>query len=888
MSKKIKNNVIVSFFIILALFLFVNAFFAIEKNVNNGKSARITADIPANTLRVHYQRTKGDYDNFTLWLWLDTTWTATNPSWPNGLDFAGKDDFGVYFDVPLNPTAASIGFVPVNKTIGDDSKDAGDHIFQFLSYKEIWVFQEDPTCYVSKEKGQPKGIVNGQISGNTTLELTFVNIDSVKVSDFTVTDKDKNPINPTSVSAINNGKCTLTISSTDYKTKAPYNLTYEGKVITLKTGPALLDVFAYEGNDLGASYSSSSTTFKLWAPMATWVKLTLYDKDNQASLVKNNAGFGTDVSGDILMQKGSGSESGVWSVKINGDMKGYFYQFKVKNEDIPEKLCLDPYAKSMAAFYLDTNGKISTGAPDDDKIGKGAIIDLADTNVAGLDYAWKTSSDFNNYYKQREDAIIYEVHVRDFTSFWGVNTAGTTSTEVNKPSDTLGTYKAFITNLPYLKKMGYTHIQLLPIMNFLYGDETNKALEPEIKGKDCNYNWGFDPHHYFTPEGMYATDAVNPNTRVKELKELIHAIHQNGMGVVLDVVYTHMAKYETLGDIVPMYYCFVKDGQIVGGFGNNLATTHKMPQKLMVDSVKYWLSEYKIDGFRFDMMGDGTDESIMEVYREASKINDKVLLIGEGWRTFAGEGNASDRGADQDAMNKINDGSQSIYSGISWTNYSGVGVFSDEFRNLMKSGFGSETTPRFLTGGEIDTENLFKGIKGQPTNFNTASHSVNKGSVDDPGQVVQYIAAHDNETLHDVIMMHLKKDPRAGENEELIHKRIRMGNLVLLTTQGIAFMHAGQELGRTKSFGSNTGSGPKVRYVEFDNGEELAISRDSYDSSDFINQINWSFIEEGKPGKKTMEYTKGLIKLRKSTDAFRLGTKSKVSSNVTIIKPILD
>ena len=550
---------------------------------------------------------------------------------------------------------------------------------------------------------------------------------------------------------------------------------------------------AYTGDDLGYTYSSGATTFKVWAPAANSVKLTIYKASNQAQSAASE--FGSDASGDIVMTKGV---SGVYSVTVNGDLKGYFYQYKVTNSDGIERLCLDPYAKSMAAFYVGSDGKVVSGALDNDIVGKGAIIDLADTSVTGLNFAQNTSTPFANYYKKREDAMIYEVHIRDFTSFWGVKPSGTTSTEVSKPAETLGTFKAFIKNLPYLKKW-VIHIFSSTYNEFWYGDESNKNIETVVKGENNNYNWGFDPHHYFTPEGMYATDEKNPITRVKELKELIHAIHENDMGVVLDVVFTHMAKANFLNDIVPKYYFFMKNDNFVGGFGNNLATTHKMAQKLMVDSIKYWLNEYKVDGFRFDMMGDGTDESIMEVYREAAKINPSVLMIGEGWTTFAGEGNPSDKGADQNAMNKINDGTHPIYSSITWSDYSGVGVFSDEFRNLMKSGFGSETTPRFLTGGVINLDTLFLNFKGQPKNFNTKEYSyTDRDSANDPGQVVQYISAHDNETLHDVIMMHTEKDPSDANNEELIHKRIRIGNTVLYTIQGIVFQHAGCELGRTK------------------------------------------------------------------------------------------
>ncbi len=880
MGRKLKEKIFLSLTFFMVLFTFVNAQPDTQKWQNKNAQS-ITSTRAASTLIVHYQRTKKDYTNYTLWLWEDTSFTG---SWPFGLDFSSTDDFGVVFNVPLKDNAQKIGFVPVDKTKGDASKDGGDHFFNFVvDYKEIWVFEGDEVCYTSKDKTTTKGIISGQIVSETKISVTFLNVTELTATDLTVTDNTGTSVSVTSASPVISNQSEITITSTDYKTKSPYNVKYGTKTIKVAPIYKLIDAINYTGNDLGANYTPTATTFKLWAPTASSVKLVVYDKNNQSLKVSNQ--FGLDADGEKALVKANDAEPGVYSTIVTGDLKGYFYQYKVTNNEI-EKTCLDPYAKSMAAFYVGSDGKVVTEALDTDDIGKGAIVDLSATNVAGLKFAQETSTNFSSYFKQREDAIIYEVHVRDFTSFWGVKTAGTTATAVNKPLAPLGTYKAFIQNLPYLKSMGYTHIQLLPIMNFYYGNESNKTIEANISGGNNNYNWGFDPHHYFTPEGMYATDEKDPHVRIKELKELVHAIHQNDMGVILDVVYTHMSKSSFLDDIVPNYYFFLKDGKPVGGFGNNLATTHKMSQKIMVDSIKYMLNEYKIDGFRFDMMGDGTDESIMEVIKEATTINPQVLLIGEGWRTFAGEGVTTDKGADQDAMNKMNDSSNGIYSGFNWTTNTGIGVFSDEFRNLMKSGFGGEEEPKFLTGGQIDLANLFFNIKGHPGNFNTADYSINKGAVNDPGQVVQYIAAHDNETLHDVIMMHTQKDPRDPGNEELIHKRIRMGNLVLLTSQGIAFMHAGQELGRTKSFNNETGNGTKVRIVSFDNNTKMAISKDSYDSSDYINMINWSFLENEKPGKKTMEYTKGLIKLRKSTDAFRLGDKALISTKITVINAI--
>ncbi|OHD14575.1 MAG: hypothetical protein A2086_08020 [Spirochaetes bacterium GWD1_27_9] len=825
--------------------------------------ADLPTTIPANNLRIHYKRTNGDYAGYGLWLWGTG---VANPSagWPTGsTPFAYKDTFGVAVDIPLSSTPTNVGFVVLKIADGDSGKDGGDKSFGFLtSYKEIWVFEGDNNVYISAEKGIPQGILTGFILSETQIELTLTANTDLSFDGIVIKDKDGVVITKTGTSYTKVGdKITVGITSTDFTTKKPYSVTYGGKTISITTGYATTDnKYSYDGNDLGANFNSTdnSATFKLWAPDATKVQVVIYDAADQTKTV------GTK---DLVL-----GSSGIWSLKVSpadltgvSTLKNYFYQYKVTNAGV-EKTCLDPYAKSMAEFYIGTDGNAVSGATDTDKVGKGAIIDLtADTgSVSGY-------APLNPNFK-REDAVIYEVHIRDFTSFWGVNTSGTTATEVAKPTEPLGTYKAFIQNLDYLKNMGYTHIQLLPVMNFYYGDESNKTIESDYKGADCNYNWGFDPHHYFAPEGMYATDSKNPITRIKELKELIQAIHDKGMGVVLDVVYTHMAKADFLNDIVPNYYFFMQNGAFVGGFGNNLATTHKMAKKLMIDSVKYWTKEYKVDGFRFDMMGDADQKSIMEAYDEAAKINSKILFVGEGWRTFAGEGDGA-YGATQDAMNEMNTGAER------------VGVFSDEFRNLMKSGFGAEGTPKFITGGKEDITKIFKNIKGQPTNFNTNAISTGtKDTADDPGQCVQYIAAHDNMTLFDIISRHIQAKPDDANGIAEIHKRTRLGNLIVATTQGIAFFHAGQELGVTKQYkGTDANQGTKITEVTYKDNSTVKFVHDSYDSSDAVNQINWSFIETGKPGRLTMTYTKGLLALRRSTNAFRLGTKSLVDTNITKI-----
>ncbi|WP_211749755.1 alpha-amylase family glycosyl hydrolase [Paenibacillus sp. Marseille-Q4541] len=598
-------------------------------------------------------------------------------------------------------------------------------------------------------------------------------------------------------------------------------------------------MYSYNEDDLGATYISGSVTLKLWAPLADAVTVFFYDKDDDTKLI-----------GQFPLVR---EDRGVWVARLQpsqldtDDLCGYFYQYEVTNEGIARKV-LDPYAKSMAPSRVDTKGDVGS---DGDKIGKAAIVNLSNTAPDKYDFAH-----IEGYYK-REDAIIWEIHVRDFTSDPSIE---------GELSARWGTYKAFENKLDYIRSLGVTHVQLLPVMAWYFGDETRMGeRELHYSSIDNEYNWGYDPHNYFSPDGAYSENAADPLLRIKELKSLIHAIHQAGMGVILDVVYTHMALVNFLNDIVPGYYAWQDaDGEFIGGFGNNLATDRTMAEKLMVDSVKYWFSEYKIDGLRWDMMGDATYPAVQKAFDEAARIHPKPLFIGEGWRTFAGDKHdESLRGlaADQDWMDKTDN----------------VGVFSDEIRNELKSGFGSEGEPRFLTGGARDVNLIFQNIKAQPSNI----------PADSPGDVVQYIEAHDNLTLYDVIAISIHKDPTIAENDVEIHERIRIGNVLLLTSQGTVFLHGGQEYGRTKQW--EGAKQPEHKFHELTNrkGELLGyFIDDSYDSTDAINHFDWAkaTVSTSFPVNNiTREHMQGLIQLRKSSDAFRLGNQALVDQNVTLI-----
>lgn len=797
------------------------------------------ADLPENTIRIHYKRPQGDYENWATWIWGDVAKTSEEVgSWPQGAtDFSGIGSHGAYFDIELKEGAQFLGFLFVNKSTSEQTADLRFEMLDRYSY--IFLKQGDDTVYTNPYGVAPVFITAAEQISNTKIEVRFSQTGGLTeaqlLQEITVKDGEGKGVSIDSIEIKNNTIVELT-GNFDLANR-PYTITYDERDILVRVGWRMIDeMYGYDG-ELGARLHADGTaTIKLWSPKADSVAIILYDKDDQFKIVKN----------DIQMTKG---ERGVWEITLNKEntgldsLRGFFYHYKITHGS-ETRIALDPYARSMAAW---SHTNVSADYP----YGKAAIID---PSTIGPELSFANIPGF----EKREDAIIYEVHVRDFTSDPNI---------ADELQAQFGTFSAFIERLDYIQKLGVTHIQLLPIMSYFFGNEWENDIRLlEYKSTQTNYNWGYDPHSYFSISGMYSENPHDPELRIAEFKNLINEIHKRNMGVILDVVFNHTARVGIFEDLVPNYYHFMDaDGTPRTSFGGGrLGTTHKMSRRILVDSILYWVEEFKVDGFRFDMMGDHDAESIQIAFDKAQAINPNIIMIGEGWRTFVGDEGDPVQAADQD-----------------WMQYTeAVGSFSDEFRNELKSGFGHEGQPRFITGGARSIRQIFDNIKAQPHNF----------VADQPGDVVPYIEAHDNLTLYDVIAYSIKKDPDIPENDLEIHKRIRIGNAMVLTAQGTAFIHAGQEFGRTKQFRAETDEPPyKSTFMVDKEGNPFKYPyfiHDSYDSSDIINRFDWqkaTNVELYPVNNRKREYTAGLIELRRSTDAFRLGSKELVDANVTLV-----
>lgn len=808
---------------------------------------------PAGTVRVNYYRTDGNYDKKSLWYWGDVK-KPSSGEWPDGTDFTATGKYGRYIDIPLNEAAREFGFLLLDESKkGDDVKiRKEDYKFTDLkNHSQIFLKDDDETIYTTPYYVHDIRMTGAQHVAKSRIESSFSTLVGAKKNDIlkhsSITDYQGNKVAITDVEVDEAGKKVTYIG--DFSdTQHPYTVSYNSDRFTTRSSWRLKDEsYSYDG-PLGATLKEDGkrVDLTLWSPSADKVSVVVYDKKDPEKVV-----------GTVALEKG---EKGTWKQTLDANSglgisnyTGYYYHYQIERQG-KTVLVLDPYAKSLAAWNSDL---AKTDAAH--KVAKAAFVDPAKLGPQDLTYG-----KIRNF-KSREDAVIYEAHVRDFTSDPAI------AKDLTKP---FGTFEAFIEKLDYLKDLGVTHIQLLPVLSYYFVNELkNHERLSAYASSNSNYNWGYDPQNYFSLTGMYSSDPKDPEKRIAEFKNLINEIHKRGMGAILDVVYNHTANVDIFEDIEPNYYHFMDaDGTPRTSFGGGrLGTTHYMSKRVLVDSIKYLVETYKVDGFRFDMMGDHDAASIEEAYKAARALNPNLIMLGEGWRTYTGDENTPVQPADQSWMKKTDT----------------VAVFSDDIRNNLKSGYPNEGQPAFITGGKRDINTIFKNLIAQPTNF----------EADNPGDVIQYIAAHDNLTLFDIIAQSIKKDPSKAENYAEIHRRLRLGNLMVLTAQGTPFIHSGQEYGRTKQFLDPAYKTPvpedkvpnKSHLLRDKDGKPFVYPyfiHDSYDSSDAVNKFDWTKATDGKAypeNVKSRDYMKGLIALRQSTDAFRLKSLQDIKERVHLI-----
>jgi len=548
----------------------------------------------------------------------------------------------------------------------------------------------------------------------------------------------------------------------------------------------------YNGNDLGVFWSPEKTTVKIWAPTAKIVEFRLY-KDGQSG----------DAFHKTQLQAG---ENGIWSTVLTGDYEGKYYTIRINDGDWLNE-APDIYARCVGVNGL-----------------RGQIYNPKKTNPEN----WENDKGprFNSF----TEAIIYETHVRDFSinEESGIQNKGKF---LGYAEENTATDDGVSTGLSHLKELGITHVHLLPVYDFYTVDE-EKPLE--------KYNWGYDPLHYNAPEGSYSTNPYDGTVRIRELKNLVQALHNAEIGVILDVVYNHtyFTKTSAFNQTVPGYFYRQKsDGTFANasGCGNEVATERTMVRKFIMDSLKYWQQEFHIDGFRFDLMGIYDLDTMKMIREEMNLLDSGIVLYGEGWA------------ADQSPMP-----AQKRAMKMNTSLLPGIGSFNDDFRDALKGNNGNKKSKGFISGLDLREEAVKFGVVGAVNHPQIVYDYVGtslQGWAAEPAQCINYVSCHDNYTLWDKLKFSC---PKASDEE--MRKMMKLAGALVLTSQGVPFLHSGVEFCRTKKGHGN-----------------------SYKSPDTINQIDW-------PRKKEFEdvfhYYKKLIQLRKNHPSFRMTSAEQIRQNL--------
>ena len=756
-----------------------------------------------------YWSWEGSYENCDVWAWWG--------------DVAGKGyifhecEYGAKAIVNVPEGVEELGFIvrrdcsdPGGSSWGSATKDYEPDRFAPIEGKETFVYLKtgDPALYKSNDGGktldQTKKITMASMADE--YQLFYRVSPKAKVgslSDIKVY-KDGVQAEVTEISTLGkeaaNGYITL---SEPLDITASYRIELTGygekEVIPMEIFDSewFAENYHYDGTDLGALIDGDTTTFKVWAPTASKVVLNLF-----------TAGDGVDAYKSVEMTPG---EKGVWS-HVEECGHGTYYTYTVTTS-VGTQEAVDPYAKAAGV-----NGN------------RGMVVELHLTDPEG----WASDS-LGDPISHYNEAIIWEVHVRDFSNtiagseYPGKYLAFTETGLTNEHGESVG--------IDYLKALGITHVHLLPVYDYATVDESDP---------DAPFNWGYDPKNYNVPEGSYSTDPYNGQVRITEYKQMVAALHEAGIGVIMDVVYNHTYDgNSSFNKIVPYYYYrYTTTGAntSASGCGNDTASERYMFGKFMEESTAYWVEEYHLDGLRFDLMGLHDLATMQAVEEAVHAVNANAILYGEGWTmgaTIDGSPQADQRNIGQIEAHGIG----------------GIAVFNDVTRDGLKGSVFDKASRGYISGAGGTATAVIFGLKG--------GDQAGKGWRVKDGMVINYMSAHDNHTLWDKLTI---SAPDATQEQRLAMNRLGAG--IILISRGTPFWQAGEELLRTKG------------------GDE-----NSYKSSDEVNNIDWSVLVPGSDEYEMMRYYQGLIALRKAYPILsdpELGTLTAEELGSGVLKVVFD
>ena len=677
---------------------------------------------------------------------------------------------------------------------------------------EVWLMSGDATVYSSRPS-LGASVKSAEISDTNQLSAKL----SKKVSaddldgKISVTDADGKSVKIKNVKTDGNKVIVTTDKDLDVRGRYTVEVKDFGSQDAIAGAVVRTDAFdkkyAYSGDDLGATFQKNQTGFKVWAPTATNVKLVTY----------RSADPNAEVDKTIDM---TGEDKGVWSATVKKLASGTAYAYQLTFADGTVNVSADPYATAAVA-----NGERSV------------VLSQKDMGSAG---------DRMPAFGKTTDATIAEMNIRDFSispdsgiaadrqgKYLGVVQSGTK------------TAKGATSGLDYLKSLGVSHVQIMPMYDYGSVNETGD-LSYNAAGAQ---NWGYDPENYNVPEGSYSSDPSNPSTRVAEMKQMVKELHKNDIRVIMDVVYNHVynAASHSFNKTVPGYYFrYDANGALVNnsGCGNDTASERKMMRKYIVDSVTYWAKNYNVDGFRFDLMGLIDLETMKEVRAALDKIDPSIIILGEGWD-----------------MNTTMDKSRmtiqpNAYEVASDGKNNGIAFFNDSIRDGIKGSVFSDTDTGFVSGKAGQEGLIAHNALGCRYDADADTTCWNGNAQDhyaDAGQVVNYAEIHDNMTLYDKLRASVPTD-----DDATTVARAKLADSIVYLSEGIPAIQLGQEFLRTKGGNGN-----------------------SYNTGDAMNAIDWDRTTQYAD---SVDYVKGLIKLRKQIKALRLTDYDDIGKDVKLIK----
>jgi pullulanase len=797
----------------------------------------------ATKLVVHYHRFDPNYGGWKLWLWP----YAPTPGSGADYSFNGTDDFGVYYETDLTGSPFE-GSTEIGVIVKDGSWNKDVALDRFIDLTDpnvdgevhAYLVSGDPTIYYSDA---------GIDISNRALSVNFDTINSVEFTaskNVTASDiqlfADGSPVTienfvmlggEASFDLTNDAdlgkQYTLIIDFNDAGVDPKeYTVGFAG----LYASDAFNDQYAYDG-ELGAIYSTASTTFKLWAPLSSDVTLNLYDVGHRSSETDYEGTSGTDTPYETYVM--TKMDKGVWEVTVTGDLHGVYYTFDVTNGSVTNEAS-DPYA-----FSSGVNGRRSM------------VVDFDRLDPSDWQEGYRP-----NTIESYNDSVITEIHVRDYTTHSSWNGTEELRGKFLGLVESGTTYNGVTTGFDHIKELGVTHVQLLPSFDFGAAVDETRILDQDYSGvKDTVFNWGYMPENFNTVEGSYSTNPYDGSVRVSEFKQMVQAFHDEDIRVVMDVVYNHHGKSadSNFDLIVPGYYFRLNDN---GGFsngsgtGNETASEHYMMSKFMVDSVTFWAEEYNISGFRFDLMKLHDVATMNAIVDSVHAIDPTILIYGEPW-------DAGGSALDEDiaAYNSNLD------------QMPGVAVFNDDTRDGIKGSVFNEADAGFVQGNsssDLD-ERVKLGIVGAVPHYSISVPSLPKGAwAINPNQTVNYTTAHDNNVLYDKLLLSTE-----GVTYEELQDMQKQANAIILTSAGIPFLHGGVEIMRSKPCTVIEGE------AQGECDASLSYDHNSYRSPDQTNQIDWQWKVDNI---EVFNYYKGLIEIRKNIGVFSYDSETELEQHL--------